>query len=684
MAVDPLVQTQTVPNPAAGSTFTSPAVEQQYQNPYTQNGQTFFAQSPTTNPPAAAPTVVSADKASQDLAAKQASLNTTSAAMSAQSANTAATTANANAQSQQAKPVTAEDIQKAVKGGYDYASIGLQPNPPDASKTYDTTSAPQGYKYMYDSAGNRVQVPESPADTTNDELKRIQEKQDQAYQTVQSQLTQLQQGTFPLTVDQQAQVNALTQQFEQLKAQQRLTNANYEGGVTNAGIAAGRNRYAPEIELGNIMSTVSAGIAKIADIDAKAASAIAQLRQGFADNNYKLINASYEAASKYFSEKSNTVQQMSDNVRQQAQDAIAQHQRDVEQQRYDQQRSDAAIKFAQENKVTLPFYLLGNTAIDARTGDPVDLATYQKLTGQQVGLPEDQTDFSKIQTGLQSPADRAAAQSASQYQQTFAENRRQFNVTEARQRAQFAATQVKASVGADTVDGLAQQLVSGNLAPSELSKRSTGVGSYSSILAAADKYAMATTGKHFNIAQADRDYKFANSAGTQNTLNYLKSLVGTTTEPGNLGELKTLSDSVSRTKFPKLNDAAAWARIQSGDPTITAYYATVTEVADQIAKILQGGGTGSGTSDAKLAQAQALFQSGFNKQQIEATINAMKPLLMNRAKSMIGDNPYLSDYAEELGLTENIQSKEDFTTAAKAEGWSPEEINSYLKNKGIQ
>lgn len=234
----------------------------------------------------------------------------------------------------------------------------------------------------------------------------------------------------------------------------------------------------------------------------------------------------------------------------------------------------------------------------------------------------------------------------------------------------------------DTVESLAQQLVNGTLAPAELSKRATGQASYNSILVAAGKLT-GSNGKPFDIAKADRDYKYANNPNTLNTLNYLKSLVGTSDSPGNLGELKVQSDALSRTKFPALNKISNWEKLETGDPSIAAYHATLTEVSDQIAKILQGGGTGSATSDAKLAQATKLFNSNFSKAQIDATIAAIQPLLTNRAKALIGNNPYLSDYNDLNGLssgtvlkspdgTQQVNSS-DLTAAelaeAKASGW---------------
>lgn len=302
------------------------------------------------------PTVVSAKAATDDLAKKQADLSMANNAMATQATNVANNTANANAP----QPATVDDINKIL----------------------------------------------TPADKTNSDLQDTQDKADAAYKIFQDQIAQIQSGTFPLTTDQQAQVNSLQQQFQQLRQAQDLADQNYTGGITNAGIAAGRNRYAPELDLGLIQASVSAGIQKIATIDAQAATAISQLKQGFLDNDYKLINAAYTAASEAFKAKSTTIQNMADNVRQQTQDALEKHKSDMADQKQEQDRSDAAIKFAVDNGVTKQFYLVGNTAIDSKTGLPVSLAEYQKATGQQAGTPENQTDFSHIQT-LASPEVKA-------------------------------------------------------------------------------------------------------------------------------------------------------------------------------------------------------------------------------------------------------------------------------------
>lgn len=241
----------------------------------------------------------------------------------------------------------------------------------------------------------------------------------------------------------------------------------------------------------------------------------------------------------------------------------------------------------------------------------------------------------------------------------YNEKVREFNTQQQLEREKIKA----ASGGDESISGQAQMLVNGKLSPGELSKRGA---TYGAILNAANAISMATTGKPFDISKADRDYKFAIRPQTQDTLNYLKSLVGTSDANGkfvggNLQELENISNSINRSKFPGLNDVQKWTSLATGDASYAQFQAVATEVADQVAKILQGGGSG-GTSDAKLQQAANLFKTGFNKEQLKGVITSLRPLLANRAKSMIGDNPYLSDYSEDLGFTSPVNNNDFYNS----------------------
>ncbi|CAM6006574.1 unnamed protein product [Sphagnum balticum] len=147
---------------------------------------------------------------------------------------------------------------------------------------------------------------------------------------------------------------------------------------------------------------------------------------------------------------------------------------------------------------------------------------------------------------------------------------------------------------------------------------------------------------NFSPAKSDSDYKYASDKSTRDLLNYLTSLTGRNGKGGNLGELVRQSDQIDRTEFPAINDKIAWGKLNTGSREIAQYYTTITEVADQVAKILQGGGSGGGTSDAKLRQASELFDKGFTKDQIRGVADSLKSLLGNRKDSIIGDNYYLN------------------------------------------
>jgi hypothetical protein len=195
---------------------------------------------------------------------------------------------------------------------------------------------------------------------------------------------------------------------------------------------------------------------------------------------------------------------------------------------------------------------------------------------------------------------------------------------------------IDTQLSAANTEGQGARLVEGDMDPSQMSKRSN---IYNATLDAADRYSMQKYGKHFDMAKATEDYKFATNTGTQNTLKMLDSLTGRDGRPGDLTTIADLQKKVQRTSFPALNDAAAWAKFQTGNPDEAAFKTGMLEVSDKLAKIFQGG-TGS-TSDAKMNQAQELVSKSLSNEQFGATMGTLNQLLSNRKGSLIGDNRYL-------------------------------------------
>lgn len=484
--------------------------------------------------------------------------------------------------------------------------------------------------------------------------------------------------------DQKAQSDALTAQmvsnieaqFATLQNQQEQVNAGNnaatQGALFRSGAAQG-DAYSQNTQNYQIKQGVDA----LADLATKKASAILQAQQAGQTQNFKLQEQINNELTQISQDQAAAGKKLSDQIldaQNKAKEIALQTKKETDitnlynNGTYDPAQIQKKLS-GTEGAPTLK-EISDTVALLSGTGGSGTIGEYNLYAAQtkQKGLvPLDYQAYQDQQDAKQAKLDSTKA-----YNNAYA--------SAAGKGAAEAKLGVVNGTG-DTVTNLAQQLVSGNLAPSELSKRATGNASYNAVLKAADDYSMATTGKHFNIATADRDYKFANQPGTQSTLNYLKSLVGTADNEGNvvggnLDELKTISDQIDRTSFPALNDAKAWAKLATGNVEIAQYQAVATEVADQVAKILQGGTGGGGTSDAKLQQATNLFNTGFSKEQLNGVIDSLKPLLTNRAKSMIGDNAYLNDYASDLGLSNNISPKVQVNNYVKTH---PEQVENVAK-----
>jgi hypothetical protein len=203
------------------------------------------------------------------------------------------------------------------------------------------------------------------------------------------------------------------------------------------------------------------------------------------------------------------------------------------------------------------------------------------------------------------------------------------------------ATGVEETVAAQGID-----LVEGDMVPSLQTKRSKD---FNKIYKAARDYSLQKYGKPFDYEKADRDYKFASNIGTQNTLKYLNSLTGNPKDgtTGILDQLVTISDNLKRSKYPALNDLDAWQKLQKDDASYIPLFNFATDAADQFAKIMQGGGSGNGTSDKKIEQGMAMFRRGFGKNEMRASASSTKSMLSTRKREMVGDNIYLlKDFGE--------------------------------------
>jgi len=110
---------------------------------------------------------------------------------------------------------------------------------------------------------------------------------------VQDAITNISNGTTPLSAGEQAQVDGLKQQFQTLIDQQTQQNTGAFGTAQMRGYQSGAAEYDPTFQAKTIGSVVSAGLAKISDLQVKEASAVAQLTQSLKANDISAIKDAY-------------------------------------------------------------------------------------------------------------------------------------------------------------------------------------------------------------------------------------------------------------------------------------------------------------------------------------------------------------------------------------------------------
>jgi hypothetical protein len=115
----------------------------------------------------------------------------------------------------------------------------------------------------------------------------------QAQQTATTQLDSiLAGGTMPLTADQQSQVAGLKAQYAQLIQQQQTANANLTGAMTIFQSLHGGNGQADTQTA--IAQTITYGAQQIADLNAKQASAVAAMEDGFETDDLNALKTAYD------------------------------------------------------------------------------------------------------------------------------------------------------------------------------------------------------------------------------------------------------------------------------------------------------------------------------------------------------------------------------------------------------
>jgi hypothetical protein len=177
------------------------------------------------------------------------------------------------------------------------------------------------------------------------------------------------------------------------------------------------------------------------------------------------------------------------------------------------------------------------------------------------------------------------------------------------------------------VDGTARAIVAHRMAPSQLSLAGgmgkAGVKFKQQVLARVQQLDPA-----FNFQEAESNFQFGKSTGTQTTVRLIDNI------EQSIPVLLKASDDFQRSGVRFINQATLAVKDQFGDTSVSAFNAARLGLADEIAKILSGGGTGSTTSDSKLKQANELLSGDMTPGQLRATVAEVQTLLKNRRASL--------------------------------------------------
>ena len=160
----------------------------------------------------------------------------------------------------------------------------------------DTTQSAYNYTQGLNTAVNQY----------SGKLQDIYAQKDTLTTNMTNSLNSLMQGTFPLSAPQSALLTALTNQLNQNVAFQQVANSSYVGQVTEAAYRNG-GAYTPGQMAAQINNAVQTGVAKVQALDNSAATTMAQLEQSFQQQDFQLVNESYNVLTTQLNDKATAI-----------------------------------------------------------------------------------------------------------------------------------------------------------------------------------------------------------------------------------------------------------------------------------------------------------------------------------------------------------------------------------------
>lgn len=174
----------------------------------------------------------------------------------------------------------------------------------------------------------------------------------------------------------------------------------------------------------------------------------------------------------------------------------------------------------------------------------------------------------------------------------------------------------------------AEDIINHRIAPEQLSQLFGGFGTAGQ---AYKRMVMEEAHKidpQFNYEQAASEYNLVKSPAFQQQIRFMDHVSNT------LPRLEQSAKALGNTSVKALNALLVKGQEQFGGTNIKTFLADRDIVANELGRVLSGGGSGNQTSDAKIEQARQLVSTTDSPAQIAATIAEIKPLLASRRATL--------------------------------------------------
>ena len=187
---------------------------------------------------------------------------------------------------------------------------------PDTSITPPDTATLDAATNSYVADGKYYKIPPRPVQLAAD-----QAKTDALHTANLTAMTNLSNGITPLKPEEQAQIDGLKLQYQELIDAQKLQNISASGTANIRGYQRGAAEYDPSFQTKTIGTIITAGANKIADLNIKMASAVAQLTMAFRNNDIANIKTLDETLRTNAKERQDTLQKVIDDAQKAVKDA---------------------------------------------------------------------------------------------------------------------------------------------------------------------------------------------------------------------------------------------------------------------------------------------------------------------------------------------------------------------------